>query len=68
MNRIKFLIPLILGVTFFTSCRKEYRCACTDSFCGVVKPVNAFTKFQAKKACEGQSTDFTKCKLMGTSN
>lgn len=68
MKNLKVVILLALGVALFTSCRKEYRCACTDSFCGVVKPVNGFTKFQAKKACEGQSTDFTKCKLMGTYN
>lgn len=68
MKNLKLTILLTLGITLFTSCKKEYRCACIDSFCGVIKPVNAFTKIQAKKACEGQSTDFTKCELMGASN
>lgn len=55
------LLPVLLGIVIFTSCKKDYTCTCTTTIdvpmFGTMtttepSPISKSTKRQAKTACE----------------
>lgn len=70
MKKVASIAMIALLAVGFTSCKKEYDCACTYDFAGTAMTYNwktaKMTKKDAKTACEGYTATgwgSVKCEL-----
>lgn len=66
MKPLKVTILLALGVMLFTSCKKEYECACVDpatGLFGTITKIKGSSIADAQPACDAKSPG-NKCTVM----